>query len=59
LGQTLTIQSINSHDYTIKEVKLKIQNERGIPKERQQLIFNGKILEHNKTLADEKKCIIF
>ena len=53
LGQTLTIQSIGgSHDCTIKEVKLKIQKEGGIPKERQQLVFNGKILKDNKTLAD-------
>ncbi|CAB4000216.1 polyubiquitin [Paramuricea clavata] len=52
LGQTLTIQSINSYNYTIKKVKLKIQNEGGIPNDRQQLVFNGKILKDNKTLAD-------
>ena len=50
LGQTLTV--FGTGEDTIKVIKLKIQNEGRIPKERQQLVFNGQILEDNKTVSD-------
>jgi ubiquitin len=50
LGQTLTV--FGTVEDTIKVIKLKIQNEGRIPKERQQLVFNGQILEDNKTVSD-------
>ena len=37
---------------TIKDLKAKIQDERGLPPERQCLKFNDQILEEGKTLHD-------
>ena len=37
---------------TIKTVKRKIQNKRGIPTDQQCLIFDGNQLEDNRTLSD-------
>ena len=37
---------------TIKNIKAKIQDREGIPAEKQKLVFAGRILEDNTTLAD-------
>ena len=49
-GKTLTIY-VEPSD-TILNVKLKVQNEEGIPPNKQKMVFAGKVLEHDRTLAD-------
>ena len=49
-GETFIISGVD----TVKEIKLEIQNESGIPRKRQQLVFNGRTLKDRKTLSDYK-----
>jgi ubiquitin len=61
--KSLTAKAINldvEASDTIEKIKVKIQNQGGVPIDQQRLIFNGVVLEDDsKTLSDykiENKC---
>lgn len=58
-GKTITLE-VNIYD-AIEDVKKEIEDREGIPKKYQRLIFGGRHLENNRTLADyniEKECTL-
>ena len=49
-GETITMNDVKSSD-TVESVKAKIQSKMGIPPEKQELTFAGKLLEEGRTVS--------